>query len=770
VSGAVVRPFFDTVFATLFKYRPVLFKQGHVVFRSPVSIQVLLALALAATVAAAWTYGRARAKSTPRERAFLFGARCTVLALLTFALLRPTLVLSTVLPQQNYLAVLIDDSRSMRIADAGDSTRGDAARRLFTSADSRIFRDLSAKFRVRTFRFAEDANRLEKGDSLLFMGGRTRIAPALERVRAEMSSLPLAGVVVVSDGADNAQEGLSETLLSLKAAGVPIYTVGLGRERAERDIEVGRITMRRRALKGSSIVVELVLTQSGFSGKTVPVVIEDEGRILSSTDVKLPADDSPATVQVHFTINDPGPRRIRFRVPPQQGEVVTENNVQENIIDVSAAREKILYFEGEPRYELKFVRRAIAADSAIQLVTLQRTAEKRFLRLDIDSAGELAAGFPATREELFSYRALVLGSIEASYFTHDQLEMISDFVSERGGGLLMLGGHRSFAEGGWAGTPVGDALPVTLDAGLTGDTAFFATLAVTPTPAGLAHPAMRLAPDADASAERWKTMPAPSTTNRIRGLKPGATALLVGNGEGIRNQVVLAHQRFGRGISIAFPIQDSWVWQMDATVPVEDQTHETFWRQVLRWLVSDVPDRMAVDLSPDHVAPGEAVRITAHLSDERFGKVNDARVLADVTSPTGEVTQVALPWSADADGQYRATFPATMTGMYEVHAHAERAGAANVEANAAYVEVAPSTSEYFEAGMRSSLLRRISAETGGHFYTQSTLGNLAEDVAYSGKGLVAQEEKDLWDMPAILLGVLLLLAAEWGFRRYRGLA
>ncbi|MEO5510124.1 MAG: hypothetical protein ABIV28_09260, partial [Longimicrobiales bacterium] len=355
-------------------------------------------------------------------------------------------------------------------------------------------------------------------------------------------------------------------------------------------------------------------------------------------------------------------------------------------------------------------------------------------------------------------------------FSHDQLQMIADFVSERGGGLLMLGGHRSFAEGGWAGTTVGDALPVTLDASFTGDTSFFATVSVTPTAAGIAHPALRLVADAKASAERWKTMPSPSTTNHIRGLKPGATALLVANGDRIRDQVVLAHHRFGRGIALAFAVQDSWVWQMDAEQTPEDQTHETFWRQTLRWLVSDVPDRIGVTLTPDRAAPGEAVRITAQLNDERFTKVNDARMTATVTSPAGEVSTVALPWSVEADGEYIATFQAPLAGLYEVSVSADRVGKPTIESRPAFAEVAPSTSEYFESGMRPSLLRRIAAETGGRYYTASLLGNMAEDIAYTGRGLVAQEEKDLWDMPVILLAILLLLAAEWGYRRYRGLA
>ncbi len=129
-------------------------------------------------------------------------------------------------------------------------------------------------------------------------------------------------------------------------------------------------------------------------------------------------------------------------------------------MDVRAGREKILYVEGEPRDEMAFIRRAVDADSNIQVVALQRTAENKFLRLGVDGPDELASGFPKTRAELFRYRAIILGSIEASFFTHDQLAMLADFVNVRGGGLLMLGGRDSFAEGGYAGTPLADVMPI----------------------------------------------------------------------------------------------------------------------------------------------------------------------------------------------------------------------------------------------------------------------------------------------------------------------
>src|SRR5439155_756708 len=214
---------------------------------------------------------------------------------------------------------------------------------------------------VRLFSFASSSDRIQSTADLKFDGTATRLSQALDRARDELAGLPLAGLVMISDGADTTDAAIDESLASLKARSIPVFTVGVGQEQFARDIQVTRV-------------------------------------------------------------------------------------------------ETVLYYEGEPRVELKFVRRAVAEDKNLQLVTLDRTAENKYLRQGVSNSEELIAGFPKTREELFAYRALVLGSVEAASFTPEQLRMIADFVSKRGGSLLMLGGRRAFAEGGWAGTPVGEVL------------------------------------------------------------------------------------------------------------------------------------------------------------------------------------------------------------------------------------------------------------------------------------------------------------------------
>src|SRR6185295_13730123 len=256
-----------------------------------------------------------------------------------------------------------------------------------------------------------------------------------------------------------------------------------------------------------------------------------------------------------------------------------------------------------------------------------------------------------TREELFAYRGLVLGSVEASAFNADQLRMISEFVDVRGGGLLLLGGARAFAEGGYAGTPLAEIMPVVMERG----GGAFTHLKVRPTRAGQAHAVTQLGDTEQASADRWKSMPPLSTVNLIETIKPGATMLLAATDDRRRERVVLAYERYGRGKSVAFPVQDSWMWQMHATISVEDQTHENFWRQLLRWLVDGVPDAVETRPLTDRVEPGQPVVLTADVVDPRFVELNDANVVAHVTGPSGKTVDVPMQWTGERNGQYRAT-------------------------------------------------------------------------------------------------------------------
>jgi hypothetical protein len=245
--------------------------------------------------------------------------------------------------------------------------------------------------------------------------------------------------------------------------------------------------------------------------------------------------------------------------------------------------------------------------------------------------------------------------------------------------------------------------------------------------------------------------------------------LLTGTDERGRNEPILVAQPYGRGKSLAFLAQDSWQWQMHASIPLEDMTHETFWRQMLRWLVDGVPATVEVHTSTERVEPGEPVTIEADVVDPAFVEVNDAGVVAHVTRPGGGTMDVPLQWDGKQDGLYRGTFVSSEPGAYEVSVEAIK-GDKTLGSGAVNVRALPSDAEYFDPTMHEAPLRRIASETGGRFYTPENMAGLAEDVRYAGRGVTSVEERDLWNMPIVLILFVGLMCAEWGYRRAVGLS
>jgi uncharacterized membrane protein len=759
----------EAIFEFLFKYRSLVFEQGDFAFGAPASTRLWLGVAGVLAAGAVATYTIARGKSTIADRGVMAGLRVALFGIIVFGLMQPTLVISTVVPQQNFVGVLIDDSRSMELANEDGTARSTFVADAFTPGDSELLDALAERFVLRFFRFSDVAGRIDGLDELSFDGTHTNVARALDAAREDLSGVPLSGLIVVSDGADNDQRPLTAALVPLQAAGVPVFTVGVGDEVIEPDIELGRVELPRAVLRGSTVMVDVVVTQRGIGRRTVPIIVEDDSRILAQETVELGRDGEPVVTRIGFELGDAGARRLRFRIPTQDGERVERNNQRTAWVEVRSEGEKILYFEGEPRFEVKFIRRAVAEDENLRLVVLQRTAESKFLRLAVSDSTELEFGFPTTRQELYRYRGLILGSVEASFFTHDQLQMIADFVSERGGGLLFLGGKSAFAEGGWQGTAVEEVMPVVLGPPVPGGEGYFAEIKVMPTPAGLAHASVQLDAVPEDVRARWRQLPPVTTVNPLFQTRPGATTLLSGAHEdGGPDQVVLAFQRYGRGKSIALTAQDTWLWQMHADVPLEDQSHEAFWQQMLRWVVDGVPDAVTVAAEREQVEPGETVRVVASIGDSTYIEVNDASVTARVTSPSGVVEDLPVEWTVETDGEYAMDFRPSEMGDYQIELSAERAGA-ELGTDRTLVHAAPSDDEYFGAARRTSLLRRIADETGGRFYTPETVGTLPEDITITGAGVTLIEQHDLWDMPILFLLMLGLVGAEWGYRRVRGL-
>jgi len=767
----------ESIFRFFFKYERLVFEQGRFVFGATRSMWLIVAIAAITGVYVVFTYiqvGTLRG----RARGILLAMRIALLLVALFAVLRPMLLLKVAVPQQNFVGVILDDSRSMQVADESGKARGDFVRDAFGRADARILAELGKRFVPRVFRFSSAAERLQTTADLNFQGTATRLGDALDRAREELSGLPVAGLVVVTDGADNAESTIDGPIAGLKAQGMPVFAVGVGKDRLSRDVQVTRVEAPRRVLKGAALIVDVVVSQTGYAGATVPIVVEDEGRTVATQDVHLPGDGESQTVKVRFKIGEVGPRAFRFRIPVQANEEVAQNNQRDVLIDVYNRRERILYVEGEPRPEPKFIRMATDRDDGLAVALLQRTAEAttnapdKYLRLNVTSPEELLGGFPTTRAELFQYRGIILGSMEAGAFTPDQQRMLEDFVDVRGGGLLALGGDRAFAEGGWAGTPLSNALPIALDPANKTALQPPLELIVKPTRTGQSHPATQIADSEDAATAKWKELPPLYSVNvaPAASLKPGATLLLSGTDQRGRDQVVLAFQRYGRGKTLALPVQDTWLWRMHSKMPVEDMTHHNLWQRLARWLVDGVPERTMVSAAPDRVQKGEPVTLTSDVMDPEYRGVNEGRIAAHVTAPSGKVEDVVMEWTVEQDGEYRARFTPTEDGLYRIAVDGQDKAGAAVERGTMAMRVAPSDAEYFDAAMRTPLLRRIAEETEGRFFRAAETSSLVDAISYSGKGVTVTDERELWDMPIVLLCLMGLMAGEWLFRRTKGLA
>ena len=765
----------DSGFEFLFKHRPSVYEAGTVSFVG--STLPVLAVVLLVAAVSAWSYLRLfkRSQASTRDLVIMGALRALALGCATVSLLEPTLRILTVAPQQSFVGILLDDSASLTIADGDGGARRDTfIEQALLDREGSLRRALEAKFKLRFFSFSSHAERLQQ-PRLAFDGSRTDLAAALARAREELADVPLSGLVLVTDGADNVAGPLSETLLDLKTRQVPVFPIGLGREAFTRDVEITRVEAPTTVLQGSTVVASVTLKAKGAGRAPLKLSVEDSGRILSARDVDVSASES-STARIAIRADEPAPRLLQFKVAALEGEQVALNNEFAIALDVVGRREKILYLEGAARYEAKFLRRAVEQDQNLQVVTLERTSDDKFLRLDVDDGEELAAGFPKTREELFRYRGLVLGGVEASFFTVDQVRMLTDFVSQRGGGLLMLGSENTFGEGGYAGTAVAEALPVAFDTGTPpnassdeGNADRFQWLKIAVTPLGASQPVTQLAATEAENEERFAKLPQLSSVNNVTRVKPGASTLLTSGAPGNAARVVLAFQRYGRGRAFAFPVQDSWRWQMHADLAADDLSHEVFWRQMLRQLVGGVSGPVALTVSSSLVAPGTSVTLVADVSDETFIRVNDASVNATIKAPSGEVRDVALRWTVEKDGEYVGELALSEPGVHQVRVEARR-GDRTLGEETTHVRVLDQPLEFRGAEMKAETLRRIASETGGRFHTPATASRLPEDLSFSPRTASVMDEKELWDMPALFLGILMALCAEWSYRKLRGFA
>jgi uncharacterized membrane protein len=761
----------DQLISFLFKYRAAIFSKSQFAFGARLNVFLIVALVLGVAALAYFIYVRFSVQLPTQWRVALICLRTALIALIVFCVMRPVIVVPAVLPQSSYVLVLMDDSSSMKLAEDSNQSRLDTVKNLM-SAEGQFYKSLSDKFKVRSYKFSTAAERTE-ANALTGEGEQTNLTAAIEQAVRDSAGLPISGIVVMSDGASNAEAdsttNLANTLNNLRARALPVFTLGVGQTKIEGDVEVVRASAPRRVIAGAMVTAEVSLKSSGSSAQTVEMELTEDGHLLRTQTVTLQG-GATSVARITFKPLTPGVHRYAFTAKPSPDEPILENNTQELLIEVEDAHPKILYIEGEPRWEYGKLRSAFAEEKNVTLVSVLRSADGKFYRQGVESGDELQSGFPKTIEELFKYESVILGSVEATFFTFEQLRWLEEFVARRGGTLLILGGSKSLSAGGYINTPVIDLLPVFLTGEMSPESqTYFAQ----PTSRGKELTAVRLADSAEASAKAWEQMPAITLPEVAREIKPGATVILEARSKTDKSRVVplLVEERYGRGRTLAFLASDTWRWRM--MQESKNTTFSTFWLNLSRYLVEAV--RHKVEAAPERVFYGkrEQAKIKVEVGDEKFLHIAGAQVSARVTTPTGATLDMPLKVANEEGFEgYAGAMVPEEDGLYKVEVTAkkgDKTGAILGTTQTNFI-VGTLNREAHDAEQNRELLKRISADTNGNYYTLSQTNNLVEDLTHVESNNSVKVSYDLWDMPFNFLLAVALAVAEWFIRKRKGLA
>ena len=445
------------------------------------------------------------------------------------------------------------------------------------------------------------------------------------------------------------------------------------------------------------------------------------------------------------------------------------------LLSPAARKRRLLVMGGAPGYEHSFLVRALAADPSFEIDSIVRkgkdgSGRDTFL---IQAGGgrgaTLTAGFPTTRDVLFAYDTVIIGNLEGEFFGRTQMDMLADFVSVRGGGLLLLGA-RTFLQRGIAGSPLEAALPVELNdrrggaaARVTDGEGSPLRNAVMVTPEGAIHPIMRVGSTVEESRRQWAALPPLASSSPVGGPRPGASVLALTQFANGAPVPLIAVQRYGRGRSMVFSGEAAWRWKM--LPPASDRSYEFFWRQAARWLSSEAPDPVALTI-PDSLAPGDSIPIRLETRDAGFAPVSDASVDATLVA-LGEEPK-PLAFRPSGAGQHATTIVALTPGLYRVRAEARR-GTVSLGVADRWFYVGGADPEFADPRLNDGFLRRLARQSGGQYVSANEIDRVISAVSNSVPQTLEPERHDLWHEPWAFALVMALLAAEWILRRAWGM-
>lgn len=762
---------------------------------------------------ALWSYLHRDTSGPIRAVACLL--KLTAIALVAICLLEPMRSGTRPRPQANVLPILVDNSQSMRLKSAADSqSRHDRVVELADEESPWRIR-IAQAFDVRNYAFDARLENVDQFAALKADGYVSSLAGSLSSLSERFADRPVAGVVLFSDGnlTDAPDAGFDWSTL-----GFPVYPV-LPREGGElKDLRIADVSVRQTDFESAPTTVTVSVDAVGMDAEKVIIQLKEvaSGKVVEEQTVRLEKSGETQEVRFRFRPEQSGvsfytastfAERDREEVEAasedakRTSEATLANNRRILAVDRTSGPYRILYVAGRPNWEFKFLRRALQEDAEVQLVGLIRIANKEpkfsfrdkgvnatnplfaglgeaeedaaqqydepvIVRLGVKESEELSDGFPESPEELFAYQGVILDDIETGFFTQDQMLLLRRFVGSRGGGLLMLGGTESFADKDFGDSPLGELSPVygprSSDSKATGP------FALTLTREGLLQPWVRLRDTETAEKDRIESMPSFRTLNPVGDVKPGASQLATVVSDDGNDLPALVAQRFGKGRSAAIPVGDMWRWSMRRSDQERDDPAQA-WRQLMHWLVNDVPRRadVRVDTSSD---PSKPVTIVATARDEAYLPLDNATVELAIAPLGGEEFTLKAEMDNLQPGVYTATYWSREPGGYRVTANITGADGSEVGTATSGWTAQSGAAEFADLRLNRKLLERIADQTGGEVIRDDRLDRFAADLPTRKVPVTESWVYPIWHRPWVMLAAMLCLCTEWGLRRWKGLA
>jgi uncharacterized membrane protein len=767
----------------------------------PAWVVVLVVLPLLG--AAAWI-GYARENLGRGMRLTLVALRLAAFVLLGLVLARPVRVERREEVHPASVLVLFDDSASMRRSDSyppearkaleevsglppESATRLDLARAVYTRALQPLF--TRGGYEPELFGFSERASPLADPAALAGRGGATHLGDALYQALAAARGRNVTDVVVISDGRSNGGASALDAARAAGVAGLPVHTLIVGNTHAEKNVVLELVDAPTDVLEGDELGVTVRVRGRGTAeGEHAQVLLEelsgpDSTQVLSEEESTLTEAGERVVLiaPAGASALGGGERRLRISVPPLEGETVVDDNRLEFTVHVSPAHIRVLFVEGYPRWEYRFVKNLLLrADKNIDVRCFLLSATKDFPQEATRGLTSLTS-VPTTRDELLdNYDVVILGDVDPYAVSPDPkkcedfLRSLREFV-EAGGGLLFQAGelHNPRA---LVNTPLEDVLPVQLDPtrmlAFEGDTRteFRAALEDAAHP----HEILRLVADPVANRALWE-----DPVQGLRGfywympvqkVKPGAQVLLrhpsdrnVQTGE---NYPLMVLGYFPAGRTLFLAVDSTYRWRYR----YGDRYLDTFWRNSIRWLalgrLKSGDRRFRIESSRSTYDIQERVQLEARVLDEDYRPAEAETQTIGWSGPDGVEHALELVREKDRPGVYRGGFEAERPGVYRAWILGKVAGQEQRVSVTEFEVVLPSR-ENQDPSPDPESLRTLAERTGGQFLELARARALASQFPgdEERREPISSRLEDAWDSWHTLFAALTLLAIEWLLRK-----